>query len=123
MKKIGLFILSAFLLASCATSLPGKIDNLADKVETKGASYTLEQWEKSNVEFEKLIDDYIENYDKYSIAEKKEINAAIGRYSAAALKSGAQDVASEVEDMLDELPGNIDALVEGAKGFLEGLGL
>lgn len=123
MKKIVIILLMASILASCTSALPGKFTRLADKVEAKGANFSEAQWEKTNETFEKLVDQYIDNYSSFKPSEKKEISKAIARYSAAAVKAGVQNASLEVNDILEDLPESIDGFMEGAKGFLEGLGL
>lgn len=110
MKKV-LFILMAFvLMAGCTATLPKQISNLADKVEKKGAEFSDAQWEKANATFDKLVKEYNDNIDKFNAEQQKVVNAAIGKYQASALKAGLSKAGSEIEN-----------LVEGAKGFLEGL--
>lgn len=113
----------AGFLASCTAGLPGKITKLADKVEAKGDSFSEAQWERANETFEKLVDEYVDNFRSFKSSERKEINKAIAKYSAAAVKSGVKNVSSEINDILDELPDSVDGLLDGAMGFLEGLGL
>lgn len=111
MKKI-LFLLAALLvMASCTSTLPKQFTALADKVEKHGDSFSDEQWNNANDQYEKLVEQFNENADKFNAEQKKEITSAIGRYQAAALKAGLKGAAGAVEE-----------LVEGAKGFLEGLG-
>ncbi|MBR5042461.1 MAG: hypothetical protein IKX67_04415 [Bacteroidales bacterium] len=111
MKKI-LFLLFAFvLMASCTAALPKQFTALADKVEKKGESFSAEQWQKADAEFNKLMEEFNKNVDKFNADQKKEINAAIGRFHAAELKAG-----------INEAAGALEGLIEGAKGFLEGLG-
>ena len=81
-KKILFLALAAVLMTACAFSLPGKFTQLADKVAAKGADYTPAQWEKANAQFEALVNQYVDKYDKLSNEDKKEINAAIGKYTA-----------------------------------------
>lgn len=123
MKRILLFALAAILLSACAFSLTEKITRIADKVTEKGADFTPEQWQKTNAQFEKLVQEYVDNYDKYSTDEKKKVNAAIGKYTATAIKCGVADAAKEVNALLKKIPDSIDAAIEGARGFLEELGL
>ena len=85
-KKILILAFAAVLMTACAFSLPGKFTQLADKVAAKGADFTPAQWEKANAQFEKLVNQYVDKYDKLSGEDKKEINAAIGKYTATALK-------------------------------------
>ena len=123
MKRILLFALAAVLMSACAFSIPDKIAQVADKVAAKGADYTPEQWQKVNAQFEKLVKQYVDEYDKFSTDEKKTANAAIGKYTATAIKCGVADAAKEVNALLKKVPDSVDAAVEGARGFLEELGL
>ena len=123
MKRLFLLALVAALVSACAFSLPDKIAQAADKVAAKGADFTPEQWQKANAQFEKLVKQYVDEYDKFSTDEKKKANAAIGKYTATAIKCGVADVAKEVNSLLKKVPDSVDAAVEGAWGFLEELGL
>ena len=111
MKKILLLLAALVVMASCTSTLPKQFTALADKVEKNGDSFSEAQWENANDQYEKLVEQFNENADKFNAEQKKEINAAIGRYQAAALKAGLKEAAGAVEE-----------LVEGTKGFLEGLG-
>ena len=111
MKKILLLLAALVVMASCTSTLPKQFTALADKVAKNGDSFSEAQWENANDQYEKLVEQFNENADKFNAEQKKEINAAIGRYQAAALKAGLKEAAGAVEE-----------LVEGAKGFLEGLG-
>ena len=65
----------------------------------------------------------MDKYDTFSADEKKEINAAIGKYTATALKCGAKDAVKQINALLKQVPGAVDTALEGAKGFFEELGL
>ena len=122
MKKIVLLALAALLVAACAFSLPGKFTQLADKAAAKGADWSPKQWENANAQFEKLVQQYVDKYDKLSNDDKKEINAAIGKYTATALKCGVSDSLKQIDALLKQVPSAIDTALEGAKGFFEELG-
>ena len=123
MKKILLLVGVVLLMTACIGSLPGKFSRLADKVEAKGTNMSEAQWKKCNDQFEKLVQEYADNYDSFNASQKKEINKAISRYCTAAIKSGISGAAEVVSGILEELPDTLNGLLEGAKGFLEGLGL
>ena len=123
MKKLLLFLGVVLLMTACVGSLPSKFTRLADKVEAKGTKMSEAQWEKCNAQFEKLVKEYADHYDSFNASQKKEISNAIARYCAAALKSGISNAAEIANGILSELPNTLNGLVEGAKGFLEGLGL
>lgn len=111
MKKVLFMLLAMVLMASCTSMLPKQFTSLADKVEKNGASFSEAQWEKVSDQFDNLMEKYNANIDKFNADQKKEINSAIGRFQAAQLKAGLGEVGNAIE-----------GLVEGAKGFLEGLG-
>lgn len=123
MKRIVLLALAALLVAACAFSLPGKFTQLADKAAAKGADWSPKQWENANAQFEKFVQQYVDKYDKFSDDDKKEINAAIGKYTATALKCGAANGLKQIDELLKKVPSAIDTATEGVKGFLEELGL
>ena len=122
MKRILFLALAALLITACAFSLPGKFTRLADKVAAKGADYTPAQWEKANAQFEELVQQYVDRYDKLSNEDKKQINVAIGKYTATALKCGVADGVKQIEALLKQIPSALDTALEGAKGFFEELG-
>ena len=121
-KKLAFLALAALLMTACAFSLPGKFTELADKVADKGADYTPAQWEKANAQFEDLVQQYVDKYDKLTNEEKKEINAAIGKYTATALKCGVTDGLKQINALLKQVPSALNTALEGAKGFFEELG-
>lgn len=123
MKKI-LFVLAAILLmTACTSMIPGQISRLADKVEAKGADFSKDQWDKTNAQLQKLLDQYAANSDKFNTEQKKEIANALGRYAKAAVKAGVTNVSSMINAALKDVPTAVEGLVDEAKGFLEGLGL
>ena len=121
-KRLVFLALAALLMTACAFSLPGKFTELADKVADKGADYTPAQWEKANAQFEDLVQQYVDKYDKLTNEEKKEINAAIGKYTATALKCGVTDGLKQINALLKQVPSALNTALEGAKGFFEELG-
>lgn len=123
MKRFIFLAIAAALMTACALSLPGQFTELADKVAAKGADYTPEQWKKSNAQFEKLVQRYEEKYETFSADEKKEINTAIGKYIATALKCGVSDGLKQINEILNSIPSAVNSAAEGTKSFLEELGL
>lgn len=112
MKKILvlLSVLALFVACDGISSIPKQFTQLADKVEKKGESFSAEQWEQISDQLDALTEKYNENIDKFNSEQKKEVNTAIGKIQAGILKAGLGEAADAVNE-----------LVEGAKGFLEGL--
>ena len=51
-----------------------------DRVERNADRYRPYQWDRVNRQYEALLREYVDNYRMYSIAEKQQAMAAIGRY-------------------------------------------
>ena len=81
MRKYILMILVALPAASCATlRAPAKLERFVDRVERNADRYRPYQWDRVNRQYEALLREYVDNYRMYSIAEKQQAMAAIGRY-------------------------------------------
>ena len=81
MRKYILMILVALTAASCATlRAPAKLERFVDRVERNADRYRPYQWDRVNRQYEALLREYSANYRMYSIAEKQQAMAAIGRY-------------------------------------------
>ena len=81
MRKYILMILVALTAASCATlRAPAKLERFVDRVERNADRYRPYQWDRVNRQYEALLREYSADYRMYSIAEKQQAMAAIGRY-------------------------------------------
>ena len=81
MRKYILMILVALTAASCAVlRAPAKLELFVDRVERNADRYRPYQWDRVNRQYEALLREYVEQYRTYSIAEKQQAMAAIGRY-------------------------------------------
>ena len=81
MRKYLVILLVALTAASCATlRAPAKLERFVDRVERNADRYRPYQWDRVNRQYEALLREYVANYRMYSIAEKQQAMAAIGRY-------------------------------------------
>ena len=81
MRKYILILLVALTAASCATlRAPAKLERLVNRVERHADHYRPYQWDRVNRQYEALLREYVQQYRTYSIAEKQQAMAAIGRY-------------------------------------------
>ena len=81
MRKYIVILLVALTAASCATlRAPAKLERFVDRVERNADRYRPYQWDRVNRQYESLLREYVDNYRTYSIAEKQQAMAAIGRY-------------------------------------------
>ena len=89
MRKYILILLVALTAASCASMrAPARLERLVNRVERHADSYRPYQWERANRKYEALVREYIDNYRRYTIAEKQQAMAAIGRYHALLVDHG-----------------------------------
>ena len=81
MRKYIVILLVALTAASCATlRAPAKLERFVDRVERNADRYRPYQWDRVNRQYEALLNEYVQNYRTYSIAEKQQAMNAIGRY-------------------------------------------
>lgn len=81
MRKLFLILLVALTAASCASlRAPARLERFVDRVERNADRYRPYQWDRVDREYQSLLDEYIQNYRYYTIAEKQQAMAAIGRY-------------------------------------------
>lgn len=90
--------IAALLLGSCGTTAEKQLRNLdsfVDKVEADAESYTDEDWESLNSEFEAMISEIEE--------EKEQALNAIGKYYGICAKKGMETVVEGGKKAMDSL--------------------
>ena len=81
MRKYILILLVALTAASCAAlRAPAKLERFVNRVERNADRYRPYQWDRVNRQYEALLNEYVQNYRTFSIAEKQQAMATIGRY-------------------------------------------
>ena len=129
MRKYLLILLVALAAASCATlRAPAKLERFVNRVERNADRYRPYQWDRANREYEALIREYIDNYRMYTIAEKQQAMAAIGRYHALLVDHGVKQgigflgsLGSYAGGLLDVLRQDVGAVEDFLQNVL-GLG-
>jgi hypothetical protein len=116
MKTKTLFIgLLIVLLASCTSPLSNRMNDYVDKVEDDCQSWTEQDWELSQAEYAKLLEEYEQNYESYSPEERDAINKAIGRYNGLLIRHGIEEAGSVLKEIGERLP----SLIEGFMSAFE----
>ena len=77
--------------------------------EKNCSNWTEDDWERSQSEYEKLLEEYQTNYDSYSQEERDAINKAIGRYTGLLVRQGIEETGKILKDFGERLP----SLLEG----------
>lgn len=108
-------ISSSLLLQSCSSPLSSRMNEYVTEVETTCQNWTEEDWELSQEEYAKLLEEYELNYNSYSQEEKDAINKAIGRYNGLLIKQGIEEAGSVLKEFGERLP----SLIEGFMSAFE----
>ena len=108
-------ISSSLLLHSCSSPLSSRMNEYVTEVETTCQNWTEEDWELSQEEYAKLLEEYELNYNSYTQEEKDAINKAIGRYNGLLIKQGIEEAGSVLKEFGERLP----SLIEGFMSAFE----
>lgn len=108
-------ISSSLLLQSCSSPLSSRMNEYVTEVEATCQNWTEEDWELSQEEYAKLLEEYDLNYDSYTQEEKDAINKAIGRYNGLLIKQGIDEAGNILKEFGERLP----SLIEGFMSAFE----
>lgn len=108
-------ISSSLLLQSCSSPLSSRMNEYVTEVEATCQNWTEEDWELSQEEYAKLLEEYELNYDSYTQEEKDAINKAIGRYNGLLIKQGIDEAGNILMEFGERLP----SLIEGFMSAFE----
>lgn len=108
-------ISSFMLLCSCSSPLSSRMNEYVTEVEATCQNWTEEDWELSQEEYAKLLEEYELNYDSYTQEEKDAINKAIGRYNGLLIKQGIDEAGNILKEFGERLP----SLIEGFMSAFE----
>lgn len=103
------------VLMSCSSSTHKPVDKLnsyVEKVEQEYAEYSIEDWEKTQLEFEQLLANVEKNYENMTPDEREAAMKVIGRYYGLVAKQGIQNAAEETQKVLEALPAFIEGFTD-----------
>lgn len=109
--KLFLAGIAVFMLCSCGTPQEqyiSSLESLTEKVETKGSSFTEEQWQKTFDEFQALVQE--QKGMEFTSEQKQQIGELQGRCTKAFTKAMGDKVKDALKGVGTQL-----------KGFLNGL--
>ena len=110
-KQLILWTIAVLLITACNTPLSNRIGNYVNEVENNCSNWTEDDWERSQSEYEKLLEEYQTNYDSYSQEERDAINKAIGRYTGLLVRQGIEETGKLLKDFGERLPSLIDGFM------------
>ena len=103
------------LLSACVSPLSSRLNDYVTEVESSCQDWTEEDWELSQEEYAKLLEEYELIYDSYTQEEKDAINKAIGRFNGLLIKQGIDEAGNIIKEFGERLP----SLIEGFMSAFE----
>ena len=103
------FFFFALFMISCSASLSTKFDDYVTQVELDCRDWTEDEWEFSLEEYNRLLQEYENNYSTLTQEEKDAINRAIGRYNGLLVKRGIKTATGAFQELGERIP----SLIEG----------
>lgn len=114
-RAIIICILTLIAFTCCSSTLSSRMNEYVSEVEASCQNWTEEDWELSQKEYAKLLEEYELNYDSYTQEEKDAINKAIGRYNGLLIKQGIDEAGNILKEFGERLP----SLIEGFMSAFE----
>lgn len=78
-RCIIIVLTSAFIVACSSSNIPQKLDSFVDNAELNSSDYDAEDWQKSMLQYERLVEEYSNSGKEYTDAEKQMTARAMGR--------------------------------------------
>ena len=123
MRKYIIILMLAIMATSCSVMrAPQRLDNFVNRVERHADRYTIADWQRANRKYDALVQEYTQNYSRYTRAEKRLAVQAIGRYHGLLVDHGIKQSVSFVGDIASYAGALIDILKKdfgAAQDFLE----
>jgi hypothetical protein len=95
------------------TSYISSFERFVNSVAENQESYTAEDWEQADLEFENFIDsEYVKYQAKLTQEENQKIGKLKGKYLAIRAKSEADNFMNSLKNSFEQLDGMIEGFVE-----------
>ena len=119
LSKLTFGIIGLLFLFSCSSPLSSRMNEYVTEVEATCQNWTEEDWELSQEEYAKLLEEYELNYDSYTQEEKDAINKAIGRYNGLLIKQGIDEAGNMLKEFGERLPSLIEGFMSAFEDMTE----
>lgn len=131
MKRYSLLVMlgAALLCLTAGCNVPMNKDGyvkgfaaFVEEVEAKGASYTLNDWERADDRFETYTEDYYERFaDKLTPDDQKALGRYAARYAKARAASKLKGMSDDIQEGINYMEGYMDELGESVSSDMEQL--
>ena len=110
-RCIIIVLTSAFIVACSSSNIPQKLDSFVDNAELNSSDYDAEDWQKSMLQYERLVEEYSNSGKEYTDAEKQMTARAMGRYHSLLIKNGVEQSAAYLKELEAILPSYLEGLL------------
>lgn len=120
MRRIVAIITAVLLLGAAAgCSVPARLNNFVNRTERYSYRYSIRDWQYSLDRYEYLVRKYIDNYPRYTTAQKRMAMNAIGRYHALLVKAGLKEGAGLLYELREYAGGLQDIFRQDVRAFVD----
>ena len=122
MRYFWIVLLACSVVVGCSghgDSVLNRLDRFVDMTEKRADTYNSDDWELSEVQYEKIVESLESGYDNMTREQKERALKAIGRYNGLLVKHSMQKGA----DVLEEISKALPSLIEGFTGAFDDLDL
>ena len=103
-RCIVIVLTSALIFACSSSNIPQKLDSFVDNAELESSDYDADDWQKSMLQYARLVEEYSNSGKEYSDAEKQMAARAKGRYHSLLIKNGIEQSAAYLKELESILP-------------------
>ncbi|MBR1436038.1 MAG: hypothetical protein IJ584_13115 [Bacteroidales bacterium] len=123
MRRYIIILMLAIMATSCSVMrTPARLNNFVNRVERNADRYTSADWERVGRQYDALVQEYTQNYRRFTTEEKRMAMQAIGRYHGLLVEHGIKRSVSFVGNIAAYAGALIDILKKdfgAAQDFLK----
>ena len=123
MRKYIIILMLAVMATSCSVMrTPQRLNSFVNRVERNADRYTSADWQRINQKYEALVQEYTQNYRRFTREEKRLAMQAIGRYHGLLVEHGIKQSVSFVGNIAAYAGALVDILKKdfgAAEDFLK----
>ena len=120
MKKFFAIAAMVVMLAlTSACSVPCRLNNFVNRTERNSYRYSLRDWHRSLDKYERLVKEYVQNYESYNTNQKRKAMRAMGRYHSMLVKAGVRESANLIYELREYAGALQDIFTQDEWAFID----
>ena len=120
MRKFFAIAATVVVLAlSSGCSAPNRLNYFVNSTEKKSHEYSLRDWHRSLDKYERLVKEYVQNYESYNTNQKRKAMRAMGRYHSMLVQAGVRESANLIYELREYSGALQDIFTEDEWAFID----